>query len=114
MPFITFTTGQKLDQAKKDELKTMFGKNISLLPGKSEKSLMVNICDDQCMYFGGTKGADIAEISIKLYQMSPLFAKQEFTKKVFEDIDSICGIKKDKIFLNFVQFDTWGSGGILK
>lgn len=114
MPFISFSTGQKLEETKKEELKSMFGKNVTLLSGKSEARLMIDLCDEHTMYFAGNQNQNLAFIDVKLFQMSSYADKKAFTDAVFADVKNICGISEQDIYLNFVQLDTWGTGGTLK
>ena len=43
MPYIAVTTSKALSDEQKDELKKTIGQKISLIPGKTEAALMVDI-----------------------------------------------------------------------
>ena len=43
MPYIAVTTSKALSDEQKDELKKAIGQKISLIPGKTEAALMVDI-----------------------------------------------------------------------
>ena len=45
MPYIGVSTSKKLSDAQKDALKSALGEKISVIPGKTEKALMVDIAD---------------------------------------------------------------------
>ena len=51
MPYIAVTTSKALSDEQKDELKKTIGQKISLIPGKTEAALMVDISDNHTMYF---------------------------------------------------------------
>ena len=53
MPYIAVTTSKALSDEQKDELKKTIGQKISLIPGKTEAALMVDISDNHTMYFAG-------------------------------------------------------------
>ena len=55
MPYIGVSTSKKLSDAQKDALKSALGEKISVIPGKTEKALMVDIADGHTMYFAGEK-----------------------------------------------------------
>ena len=46
MPYIAVTTSKALSDEQKDELKKTIGQKISLIPGKTEAALMVDISDN--------------------------------------------------------------------
>ncbi len=50
MPFINVKLSETLEEPQIERVKTELGKTISLLPGKSETYLMVNI-EDGCNLF---------------------------------------------------------------
>ena len=50
MPYIAVTTSKALSDEQKDELKKAIGQKISLIPGKTEAALMVDISDNHTMY----------------------------------------------------------------
>ena len=114
MPFISFNTTKKLTADQKDQVASMFGKNISLLSGKTESKLMVDISDNHTMYFAGEKRESLVFIDVRLYLMINLFDKKAFTEEIFKGIEKICEIKENEIFLNFIELETWGSMGSLK
>ena len=49
MPYIAVTTSKALSDEQKDELKKTIGQKISLIPGKTEAALMVDISDNHTM-----------------------------------------------------------------
>ena len=55
MPYIAINTSKPLSAAQKDELKTALGEKITVIPGKSESRLMVDISDNHTMYLAGEK-----------------------------------------------------------
>ena len=50
MPYISFKTNHKLTLRQENMIKEKSGELISLIPGKSEKALMIHMEDDQIMY----------------------------------------------------------------
>lgn len=114
MPFIRVNVPIELNEAKKEAVKSELGKLVEILPGKSESVLMVELNGSKTMYFKGEKTQPCAFVEIRLYKESPMEAKKEFTGKVFEMLERVLGLKPGNVFINFMEFPNWGSGGILK
>lgn len=53
MPFINVKISENLSDTQVDNIKSRLGEAISLIPGKSEAWLMVNIQDNCKLYFKG-------------------------------------------------------------
>jgi phenylpyruvate tautomerase PptA (4-oxalocrotonate tautomerase family) len=114
MPFISFNVTTSPDGLQQEKLKTELGKLIEILPGKTEKVLMIDICGKHTMYFRGEKKERCAFIEVRLYKESPLEAKKEFTEKLSQLTEDILRIPKADIFVNIMEFPNWGTGGTLK
>lgn len=114
MPYIDVSISKKLMDEEKDSLKSKLGELITIIPGKTEKVLMVGINDGYTMYFSGEKKENIAFINVKLFKESGFEYKAEFSKKVFELFQTEYGIPSDSIFMNFDEYNSWASRGELK
>ncbi len=113
MPYIDVNISKKLSDNEKDSLKAKLGELISILPGKTEKVLMIGINDGHSMYFSGQK-KDIAYINVKLFKPSEFEYKNELVKKIFEFFEKEYAITSENMFMNFDEYDTWASKGTLK
>ena len=67
MPFINSKVSVKTTEEQQKELKTRLGQAISIIPGKSESWLMVNLEDDRKMYFRGDDSEPIAFVCMNIY-----------------------------------------------
>ena len=65
MPMIEAKVTSPLPEEKRDILKAEFGKAISLM-NKPESYLMINLADNQDLYFGGKKLDKGAYVEIKV------------------------------------------------
>lgn len=83
MPYISFKTNHKLTLRQENTIKSKSGELISLIPGKTEKALMIHMEDDQIMYF---KGPSLEVITI-------------FFRTTFKPFLSICRFYR--LFLYF-------------
>lgn len=113
MPYVSVSTSQKLSQAQKDSLKTTLGEKISLIPGKTEAGLMVDISDGHSLYFAG-KADDLAFVDIRCFGQTAPDAKKAYAAAVFEALEKQLGIPADHVYLNHTDLDTWGSRGVLR
>lgn len=113
MPFIHAHIGPRLTEPQRDEVKRMLGDKISLLPGKSEASLMIRIDAGTAMYFRGEPDA-CAMIQVHLYQASVREAKARFAAEVIDALGSLTGLQADQIYLHFFEHQEWAAGGQLK
>ena len=67
MPFIDCKLNVDITKQQEMQLKDEFGKAISLIPGKSENWLMVNIQPKCSLYFRGSNDKPIAMITVMVY-----------------------------------------------
>ena len=96
MPYIAVTTSKALSDEQKDELKKTIGQKISLIPGKTEAALMVDISDNHTMYFAGEK------------------RKKALTEALFDAVELHTGLHDDSIYLTYSEFSNWGTRGTMK
>lgn len=71
MPFINVKLSENLDPEKIESVKTKLGKAISLLPGKSENYLMVNLEPGCHLYFRGNSDAPTAMCCVSVFGKAP-------------------------------------------
>lgn len=114
MPFVSIHVSNSLSDAQKDEIKSGVGKAISLIPGKIEKVLMVDISDKHDMYFGGVKQENCAYADIKLYGETDFEDKKAFTEALFKIMKDAAAVENHNMFVTFSEFAEWGTKGSLK
>lgn len=112
MPFISIKTNHQLTLRQENEITAQLGKLITILPNKKEENLMINLIDDQIMYF---KGQDIpcVMVEVQLYKTIDFKYKKEFTEKVMEMIKETTNIESSNVYLNFLEYENWGKQGSL-
>lgn len=112
MPFVSFTTTKTLTLHQEVALKKVTGELISLLPNKSERSLMIHIEDNQVMYFRGEE-LECMKIEVQLYRQIDLQYKKEFVQKLMKEIENITHIPVSQQYLTIEEYDHWGMNGEL-
>ncbi len=112
MPFINAKISVPLDDAKKETLKTRFGRAVTLIR-KPESYLMVGIDDKQDLWFAGKKLAKGAYVSVSAFG-APSRADcgkmaAELTKILAEELD----IPGDAVYITFHPVENWAWDGSL-
>lgn len=111
MPFINLKTNVNVSKENSLELKTKFGELISILPGKSETWLMVQIDANQDMYFRGTN-EPLAILEVKVYGNSLDEEKtNKLTSALTEATHKILKVPSDRIYVSYFLTSTWGFAG---
>ena len=113
MPFISVQVAGSLLQEQKDAMTLSLGKNISLLPGKAEKQLMVDISDGHSLYFSGTPLSKGAYVDVRTFGDSDFDSKKALTEAIYEMLHNVCDIQKNEIYVTFSAFSEWGTRGSL-
>ncbi len=114
MPFIAVRTAQKLMAPQKQALKEGLGQLIALIPGKSEEKLMIGLQDAQDLYFRGEEKDSAAFVEVRLKDKADWDDKAKLTEGIFNLLEKKAGIPKDCAYINIMEFDCWGSRGVLK
>lgn len=111
MPYINANIAKELNQEKIETLKCEIGKILNLI-GKSEQSLMLDIENGKTMYFKGKK-EDCAYIDVRIYGNCDCERKNKFIGALFNIIEKVADLKKENIFITFLEFENWGMNGEL-
>lgn len=114
MPFIQVNVTKTLSQEQKEAIKSGLGRVISLIAGKTERVLMVDISDGHTMYFDGSLRENCAYIDVKIYRQANFGEKKALTEAVFQLLKESIGLDEDNFYLSISEFDTWGTKGSLK
>ncbi len=110
MPFINTKTTKKLDTGAIEALKSDFGKAIELIPGKSEKWLMLNFEDGCKMAFAGSFD-DCAMIEVEILGTASKREYDALTASLSDAVSKRLGIPKDRIYVKYEEISTWGFDG---
>ena len=113
MPYIAVNVTGTLTREQKLAIKSGLGEKISIIPGKIEKALMVDISENHTMFMGGEE-RPLAFVDVRCYGETELQYKTEFTEAVFEILQSATELTARDIYLNHTDFANWGTRGTLK
>ncbi len=112
MPFISTKTTKTLNKETEKSLKEAYGKAIELLPGKTEKWLMLSFDGDAHMAFHGDMESDMAFLTVALVGAASDEAYAALTKRLCEIMTDILGIPADMVYIKYQEIDHWGFDGI--
>ena len=110
MPMIEAKVTPALPAEKRDILKAEFGKAISIL-GKPESYLMINLADNQDLYFGGKKLDKGAYVEVKVLGSVDPSASDKMTAKVCEILQAQLGIPGNAVYVSYFGTSNWGWNG---
>ena len=111
MPFIDAKISVAITPAQEESIKQKLGKAISLIPGKSEAWLMLNIQPECRLYFKGDNNEPSAMVEVKLFGASTPDAYQKMTAEVTKILDSELNIPAARIFVKYDEVQHWGWNG---
>ena len=111
MPFINSKVNVKTTLKQRQEIKNRLGKAISIIPGKSEAWLMLDLEDDQNMYFRGDNNDPIAFISVNMYGSPEPEAFEKMTVEITRIFGEVLGVKPDHMYVKYDASLYWGWNG---
>ena len=113
MPYIHMSTSKRLSDEQKDSIAAALGRQITMIPGKSERSLMVDITDGGTLYFSGTKG-EFAYVDVEIYGTADFEVQKQFREAVFETMEACGGLDAGKVYVTIHENAHWGLNGSMK
>ncbi len=108
MPFISTKTTKTLTKDTERALKEAYGKAIELLPGKTEKWLMLSFDGDAHMAFHGDMESDMAFLTVSLVGSASNEAYDALTVRLCEIMYEILGLPSDMVYVKYEEIDHWG------
>ncbi|MGM9613724.1 MAG: phenylpyruvate tautomerase MIF-related protein [Butyricicoccus sp.] len=112
MPYIAVNISRVLNEQEKEAIKAGLGEKISVIPGKVEKSLMVDIADGRSLYYGG-KPCDGAYLDVKIYGTAAAEDKKAFIEAAFDVMEQQAGLSKKNVYITLSEFPNWGANGTM-
>ena len=112
MPFIETKTTVKLTEDMESRLKEAYGKDIEIIPGKSENWLMLNFVGDCSMAFRGDASQPSAILEVSMLGSASRQTYDKLTAKLCKDASEILGVPSDRIYIKYSEHSVWGYDGI--
>ena len=111
MPFINTKTNVTVSREQEAELVKELGRAITLIPGKSESVLMLNLQDNQRMAFRGTAEGKMAMVEVGLLGKAPAKSLNDFTAECCNILNRILGIPGNGVYISYLEYEHWGYDG---
>ncbi|MCI9575311.1 MAG: hypothetical protein HFJ84_01310 [Clostridiales bacterium] len=111
MPYIRTQVSISLSKEKEIALKEKLGQAITILPGKTERWLMLDFRDQCRMYFQGGQEEAAAFVEVKLFGTAGAAVYQEMTAAVTKIISEELGIPAQRIYVQYEECSYWGWNG---
>lgn len=109
MPFIDCKLNVDIDKQQEEEIKSELGKAISVIPGKSENWLMVNIQPNCNIYFRGSNEKPSAMVSVTIYGSASPNAYDALTSQITSVLKNIAGI--EELYVSYSETPNFGYNG---
>jgi phenylpyruvate tautomerase PptA (4-oxalocrotonate tautomerase family) len=113
MPHINAFITTKLNKEDEQKLVSRLGELIAIIPGKTEKGLMVSINSDSPLYHGGVAREKAAYFEVKIFKDCSREIKKELAAEMIKMLEQDFLIPKEHIYINFFEVYNWAAGGKL-
>lgn len=110
MPFIETKTNVKITEDKELALKSALADAIALIPGKTEKWLMLSFEDELPMYFAGTD-APCAMFEVKVFGRVTDADAGKLTAAICAAAEKELAIPAGRIYVKYEEISKWGWNG---
>lgn len=105
MPFIDVKASCEITGEQEQRLKTGLGEAISLIPGKSEGSLMLRFTGECRMWFGGEQDGPIVMADMAIYGTAAPGSFSAFGDRAVSLIKEVLGAKQ--VYIRLAQTTDW-------
>lgn len=111
MPYISVRTTASANAEKCEAVKAALGKAISVIPGKSEAWLMVEIEPECKLWFRGDASGDSAMVRVMVLGSLSDRDSSRMSAEVTDILSKELGISPDRIYIAYSEHDKWGWNG---
>lgn len=111
MPFINSKISVPVTDAQEKEIKTLLGKAIETIPGKSENWLMVGFEPEYRLYFRGSNAEPIAMVDVSVFGSENPSAFSKLTGEICTIFKDVLGISPDHVYVKYQAVSNWGWNG---
>lgn len=112
MPFILTRVNIALSDEQEIALKAGLGEAISLVPGKSEASLMLGFESAYHLYLHGEASQPVAYITVAVFNNESHCGYQQLSAAITQLFNRVLAIEPDKIFIRYEDIPVWSVAGL--
>lgn len=110
MPYIETTANVAIPSQKERAIKERMGKAIELIPGKTERWLMLSFRENAAMYFQGSD-QPCAICHVKLYGAGTEQAYSRLTAALTDILRDELSLDPSRVYVTYEEIETWGWNG---
>jgi len=111
MPFITCKVNRPISREQEIGLKARLGKVIELVPGKSERYLLLIFEPDSRLWLRGDDSHPMVYIDAAIFGNEGHRGYPEFTAEVTRAFGDILGIPAGNVYIKYEDITAWGVNG---
>jgi phenylpyruvate tautomerase PptA (4-oxalocrotonate tautomerase family) len=111
MPYMHVRTNVTATAAQKTELKQEMGRAVALLPGKTERWLMVDVEDGATLFLAGDGDRPLAMVEVELFGRSSPAAYDALTAEVCHIMEKTLAVPGDGVYVKYAEVEHWGYDG---
>ncbi len=112
MPYIKITTSKTITKQNESALTEKLGQDICIIPGKSERWLMLCYEDNMRMALGGDDLAGTAIVEVSAYGKATREIYDRLTEAITDTVCEIVDIPRDRVYIKYSEHSIWGWNGI--
>lgn len=110
MPYIRTTTNVSVSDEAASRIREQLGAAIELIPGKSERWLMLAMEENKKMYFAGSD-EPLAMAEVSLFGGADGDSYNKLTGKITEILSDVLSIPANRIYVRYSETAYWGWNG---
>lgn len=110
MPYIETTANVAIPARKEQAIKERMGKAIELIPGKTERWLMLSFRGEAPMFFQGSD-APCAICHVKLFGAGTESSYAKLTKALTDILHEELELEPGRVYVTYEEIGTWGWNG---
>lgn len=111
MPFVIARTNVRLSGRQERTLKELMGKAMALVPGKSERDMLLVIEDGSHMWLAGEGSEPLAYVDAALFGTEDHAGYAAFTGAVAQAFAQVTGMDPSRVFVRVEEIGAWSFGG---
>lgn len=108
MPFINTSVNVDITNQQEAVLAQRLGSAITIIPGKSESSLMLCFNSNCHLYFGGSSGSPTAFVEVSLLGNAQKEILSKVTEEICNILQEVLSIAPTKVYVKYTSTDNWG------
>ena len=111
MPYIELKTNVSVSADATADLQQMLGREIELIPGKTEKWLMTAVEGEVAMSMAGST-EPCAFLAVSIFGAASPEAYDALTASLCEKVSATLGVPADRVYVKYEEVSTWGWNGM--